>query len=307
MIFVRNVIIIVMKASVIIPVYNGERYIKDAIDSVLSQSFENFEIIIVNDNSTDNTEKIIFDNYTQVIEKGKIIYFKNQKNMERSYSRNKGYELSNGDYIFFLDYDDKWEKDYLKESVFYLQDHDVVYSFPRTFIDSNGNVKRFSSKYIHQNAGMLIFSGNIGYPSASGFRRNSFLKYDENLNYREDWELFIRSFLSGLKIKILDNNKVKIREHLGRTSKKNIQMLKNTLYIYEKYKNVIPKEYEHYLFFHIGDMCLRFGDLYNGWKFILKSFKSRDMITFKNIFTLLKRGFRIDKYLYYSSLKLIVL
>ncbi|WP_297888509.1 glycosyltransferase family 2 protein [Sulfurihydrogenibium sp.] len=296
-----------MKVSVIIPVYNGEKYIKNAVNSVLSQSYDNFEVIIINDNSNDSTEKVIFENFSSLIDSQKIIYFKNDKNMERSYSRNKGFQLSKGDYIFYLDYDDEWDKDYLKENVSYLENFDIVYSFPRTFIDSEGNVKRVSVKKIPDDVGEIVFSGNIGYPSASGFKRDSFLKYDESLNYREDWEIFVRSFLSGLKIKILDNNKVKIREHSGRTSRKNIQMLKNTLLIYEKYKDKVPTIYREYLYFHIGDMCLRFGDLYNGWKFVLKSFKNKELLTSKNLVTLLKRGFRLDKYLTYSSLKEIVL
>lgn len=296
-----------MKVSVIIPVYNGETYIKNAIESALEQSYKDLEIIIVNDNSTDNTEEVIFENFNKEVKTRKIVYHKNLQNKERSYSRNKGFELSSGEYIFFLDYDDEWDKDYIKESLYFFQNFDIVYSFPRTFIDSLGKVKRFSSKYLFDDVGKIIFSGNIGYPSACGFKRDAFLKYDESLNYREDWELFIRSFLSGLKIKILDNNKVKIREHSNRTSKKNIMMLKNTILIYEKYKDDIPKEYKEYLLFHLGDMYFRFGDLYNGWKFALKSFKNKQLLTFKNIFTLLKRGFRLDKYFAYSSLKLMVL
>lgn len=297
----------VPQVSVIIPVYNGEKYIKESINSVLNQTFKDLEIVVVNDASTDSTEKVIFENFRNEIKSKKIIYYKNPKNMERSYSRNKGYSISSGKYIFFLDYDDEWDKDYISESVKYLTDNDIVYSFPRTFIDSNGNIKRVSSKKLPEDVGKIIFSGNIGYPSASGFNRNSFLMYDENLSYREDWELFVRSFLLGFKIKVLDNNKVKIREHSGRTSKKNLDMLLNTVLIYEKYKNLIPDKYINYIKFHLGDMYLRYGDLPKGWKYILQSFKEKDLLTFKNIITLLKRGFRIDKYLSYYSLKRMVL
>ena len=75
-----------------------------------------------------------------------VIYYRKEKNMERAYSRNKGVELSKGEYLFFLDYDDLWEKDYVESSVEFLKKHDVVYSFPRTFVDSSGNVKRVSKK-----------------------------------------------------------------------------------------------------------------------------------------------------------------
>lgn len=286
-----------MKVSVVIPVYNGEKYIKNAIKSALSQTYQDKEIIVVDDCSTDRTKQIVEENFKKEIDEGLIKYHKNPKNMERSYSRNKGVELSSGDAVFFLDYDDEWENTYIEEMVKFLDRYDIVYSVPQTFIDENGSIVRVSKKYVPDDAAKLVFSGYIGYPSATGFKKSSFLGYDESLSYREDWELFIRSYLKGLKIKVLKNNKVKVREHSRRSSKSNIQMLKNTLLIYEKYKDYVPKEYLHYFYFHVGDTCLRFGDLPKGWKFVLKSFKNRDILTIRNILTLLKRGFRIDKYL----------
>ena len=77
--------------SVVIPVYNRENTVAAAIDSVLDQTYENIEIIVVNDASTDNTENVLFDKY-----KDKIKYFKNEKNMGVSFSRNKGIENANG-------------------------------------------------------------------------------------------------------------------------------------------------------------------------------------------------------------------
>ena len=68
--------------SVVIPVYNRENTVAAAIDSVLDQTYENIEIIVVNDASTDNTENVLFDKY-----KDKIKYFKNEKNMGVSFSR----------------------------------------------------------------------------------------------------------------------------------------------------------------------------------------------------------------------------
>lgn len=76
-------------------------------------------------------------------------------------------------------------------------------------------------------------------------------------------------------------------------------MLRNTLLIYEKYKNYVPDEYKPYLYFHLGDMCLRFGNLLKGWKFIIKSLRKKEILTARNILSILKRGFRIDKYIKY--------
>ncbi|MGC8942432.1 MAG: glycosyltransferase family 2 protein, partial [Sulfurihydrogenibium sp.] len=109
-----------MKVSVVIPVYNGEKYIKNAIKSALSQTYQDKEIIIVDDCSTDRTKQIVEENFKKEIDEGLIKYHKNPKNMERSYSRNKGVELSSGDAVFFLDYDDEWENTYIEEMVKFL-------------------------------------------------------------------------------------------------------------------------------------------------------------------------------------------
>lgn len=98
--------------SVVIPVFNRENTVAAAIDSVLEQTYDNIEIIIVNDASTDNTEKVLFDNY-----KNKIKYLKNKKNMGVSFSRNKGIENATGEYIAFLDSDDIWFPFHIKEAV----------------------------------------------------------------------------------------------------------------------------------------------------------------------------------------------
>lgn len=94
--------------SVIIPVYNGEKFIDNAINSVMSQTYSDWELIIVNDGSYDDTINVLTkyeDN-----EKIKVI---NQKNGGVSVARNNGFSHSKGDYIAFLDADDVWNNDHL--------------------------------------------------------------------------------------------------------------------------------------------------------------------------------------------------
>ena len=85
--------------TTIIPAYNVEEYVINAIQSVLDQSYKNVELIIVNDGSTDNTEQIIKENYPSI----NLI---TQKNKGLSGARNTGIENSKGEYIAFLDADD---------------------------------------------------------------------------------------------------------------------------------------------------------------------------------------------------------
>ena len=90
--------------SIIIPTYNTEMYISSCINSVLNQSYPNIEIIIINDGSTDNTEKEILK-----FKDSRIHYIK-QKNQGVSVARNTALKIINGDYFCFLDADDLFQK-----------------------------------------------------------------------------------------------------------------------------------------------------------------------------------------------------
>lgn len=94
-----------MKFSVIIPVYNVEKYLEECVHSVLSQDFQNYEIILVNDGSTDNSGKIC-DEYVQKYSQIKVIH---KENGGLSDARNFGIREAKGDYLIFLDSDDFWQ------------------------------------------------------------------------------------------------------------------------------------------------------------------------------------------------------
>ena len=96
-----------IKFSIIIPVYNGELYIKKCLESILNQSYTNYEIIIINDGSTDNTSKELCE-----IKNAKINIIEIE-NSGPSIARNKGVEFAKGDYIIFIDIDDTTNKDLL--------------------------------------------------------------------------------------------------------------------------------------------------------------------------------------------------
>lgn len=98
------------EVSVIIPVYNCEEYLKKCIDSVIGQSFKNFEIILVNDGSTDNSG-VICDEYAKNDERVNVIH---QENQGVSAARKKGIEVCNSQYITFIDSDDYIKNDYLE-------------------------------------------------------------------------------------------------------------------------------------------------------------------------------------------------
>lgn len=100
------------KVSVIIPVFNREHLIKRSMQSVLNQTYENLEVIVVNDASTDKTEEEV-----KSIKDERVRYIKNDKNLGPSVSRNKGIEVSKGELIAFQDSDDEWYEDKLQKQV----------------------------------------------------------------------------------------------------------------------------------------------------------------------------------------------
>jgi hypothetical protein len=102
--------------SIIMPTYNREGIIGRAIDSVLNQTFENYELIIVDDGSTDDTKSLIIMNYGELLKSGKIKYFK-QKNFGVSKARNKGLNEAKGDVIAYLDSDNYWLDTFLEKMI----------------------------------------------------------------------------------------------------------------------------------------------------------------------------------------------
>lgn len=125
--------------SVIMPVYNRESKIANSINSVIAQSYENFELIIIDDHSTDNTKGVIegFSN-----KDSRIKYFSNNGLKGVAATRNVGLKVAKGKYIAFLDSDDLWSENHLKRSIEVLDDLNlkVCFSF-WVEEDLNGNLK----------------------------------------------------------------------------------------------------------------------------------------------------------------------
>ncbi len=122
------------KVSVIIPVYNVEKYIRECLDSAINQTYKNLEVICVNDCSTDNSVKII-EEYMQKDARVKIIH--HDKNRGAGPARNTGIQNSNGEYIFFLDSDDYLNLDAIELMVKNQKETnaDIIVSNTRVFTE----------------------------------------------------------------------------------------------------------------------------------------------------------------------------
>lgn len=122
--------------SVIMPVYNSEKYVSDAIESVLSQTYSNLELIIIDDCSTDNTMNIL-SSYSKQDTRIKII--RSEKNSGCAASRNKGLRFCKGNYIAFIDSDDVWAKEKLEKQLRYMENNLLNMTFTSyNIINSDG-------------------------------------------------------------------------------------------------------------------------------------------------------------------------
>ena len=108
------------------PTYKAEQFISASIDSVINQTYKNWELIIIDDCSADKSNKIIED-YMQRNEKIKLVSLKS--NVGPAITRNKGIEEAKGYYIAFLDSDDLWHPEKLSKQISFMQEHDIALSY----------------------------------------------------------------------------------------------------------------------------------------------------------------------------------
>ena len=187
------------KVSVIIPTYNYARFLNNCINSVITQSYENTEIIVVDDGSTDNTREVI-----SVF--GNRINYIYQENQGLSSARNTGLLNAGGEYIQFLDSDDILHKDAIKERVLFLEKNPEVSiavcrnkEFSDT--DKNGNpIINGHWKLPEENLDIHLCYLNIAPPHAFLIRRKvaqDVGTFDKGLKACEDYDYWLRSLLKG--------------------------------------------------------------------------------------------------------------
>lgn len=186
--------------SIIVPCYNQAQYLPDALTSVLAQTYSNWECIVVDDGSPDNTETIA----NEWCEKDKRFQYILKKNGGVSSARNVGIKISSGKFILPLDADDKISADYLQLAVFEFEktpDLQLVYGQAEYFGQKDGAWKLWPYSY------ELLLQLNIIYCSAI-YKRSEYDKtngYDElMMDGLEDWEFWISLLKSNARVKLLD-------------------------------------------------------------------------------------------------------
>jgi len=178
--------------SIIMPTYNRKNIIEKAVNSVINQTYSEYELIIVDDGSTDGTEDLIKKKYRNYLKYGKIKYFK-QKNGGVSKARNKGLSEAKGNVIAYLDSDNYWFETYLEKMVSALFNNNVntAYSAEEVNDDYRNNKYVRETRYDRT----LILRGN--FIDINIFVHKKFLYdklggFNESLNRLVDWDLILR-------------------------------------------------------------------------------------------------------------------
>ena len=131
--------------SIIIPVYNAEKYIKQCFDSIVNQAYKNFEVIIIDDGSKDNSGNIS-DEYAEQDSRFKVYHLKNQG---AGQARNTGLDKASGEYIFFVDADDWLNIDAIQKHVDEIKEVDMVIGCSNNFYFDNGEFKYSKIEYYY--------------------------------------------------------------------------------------------------------------------------------------------------------------
>ena len=190
--------------SVIIPCYNQARFLKDSVGSVLSQTYVNWECIIIDDGSTDDC-KIVAENLCKKDRRIRYIY---QTNRGLSGARNSGLREAKGDFIQLLDADDVIAQNKFEMQLSCVEGNDVIVSHHTMFTDSIDNTFEnvFSrSKYDLTREGILYSFGlKFVFPPHAALIRKSFLdthkiRFEETVSAREDWLFWCDLILSNAK------------------------------------------------------------------------------------------------------------
>jgi len=226
----------VPKVSVIIPTFNRSQLLERALNSVLSQSFNDFEIIVIDDASTDKTIEQLQKNFKQEIKMGIIRYIRNEENKGRSTCRNTGIKLAEGELIAFLDDDDYWLPEHLGTLSSFIDEHkNIGIAFSNWLIVNEQTQKKITGvTKIKTGTGdeylKLMLRALIGYPS-TGIVKTELLKqiggFNPNLTPREDWELFAKCAMKA-GIGFVDKITVHIHEHEGSYSRNKSQWVNST-------------------------------------------------------------------------------
>lgn len=258
------------RVSVVLPTYNRARYLEGAVQSVLNQTFQDFELIVLDDGSTDNTAEIL-----EQYRKDERIHCSFEVHRGASLARNKGIEKARAQYVAFLDSDDLWFPDKLERQVTFLNEHPEI-----AFVHGSVEMMDMKGQFLREETGRLralyrkaqkrgedytgLSEAALIFSSAAVFRKSCLEQagcFDPALNSLEDLDLYLRITFERGQIGFLGDPPAARYRYRGSISHSNPTNNHSYLSVFQKQIALLeetnqvstyPKAYRNFLL-HIGN------------------------------------------------------
>lgn len=221
------------KVSVIMPAYNSGKFIGHAIDSVIAQTYSNWELLIVDDASTDDTSEIIRQKqaYDEIIQ-----FFQHETNLGTQYARNKAIEYASGRFIAFLDADDLWMPEKLEIQLKTMEKEQVAGCFSSyDLINEDGNeigrkIKALPQLYFQK----LLKANYVGNLTGIYDTKKLGKIYCPDIAKRQDWALWLEVIKKGGPLTGIQQSLAKYRLRKDSISNNKLEMLRYNFRVYHQ-------------------------------------------------------------------------
>lgn len=241
-----------MKFSIIIPIYNAEKYLRPCVDSILNQTYNDFEIILVDDGSSDSCPQIC-DDYAKKDKRVRVIH---KSNGGQADARNVGLDSATGDYICYIDSDDYFANKYVLQVLANKTESnpDIVHYKFKEWFESNGHIADCKFDYKVQTEGRSVaqiycdlINKDAYYNSAWSKIIRRGLLMDNNIRFEkgivgEDNEWYYHIVITAKSLVLVDEPLYVYRRRLGSTTtsitRKNLM---DQLYVLDKWENILKK------------------------------------------------------------------
>lgn len=221
--------------SIIIPVYNCQEFLEECIQSVLRQTYLDWELIIIDDFSTDSSRDII-NKYAQIDSRIKFYFF--DKNKGAGIARNKGIEISKMRFIAFLDSDDYWHQEKLKRQLNYMIQNEVEFCYTRFFeLNSSDEPSKVILPPTTINTFTLLFNNYIKTLTAIYDSKRIGKIYMPEYRKRQDWGLWFNILNRVDKAYCFSEPLAYYRTSNNSLSKNKFQLLKENFNFYRSFLN----------------------------------------------------------------------
>ena len=229
--------------SVIVPCYNQAQYLDECLQSVLDQTYTDWECIIVNDGSPDHTEEIA----KKWVEKDTRFIYLSKENGGLSSARNAGIEIAKGEWIQFLDSDDKISNDKFESASFFFENYDLIISNYQLFNQENLIEDYCSFKDEDLSFKSLLFNWDEKYTipiHCAIFKKMNITNlFEESLKAKEDFIFWLHYLQKSPKYITLNNRQAYYRTHATSMTKDKNLMLQNEYHAFEYIVNYFKFEY----------------------------------------------------------------